>query len=87
MRRTIASILTLSLFFSFLLAVVVGLMVFFGELSLGVAVGIVILINGVMLLVSPLINDLIYRFFGSGEPLDNGRIGLIGYGKLRRIIT
>lgn len=63
MRRTLASLFTLSLLFSFLLAVVVGLMVFFGELSLGVAVVIVILFNGVMLLVSPYINDFIYRFF------------------------
>jgi len=38
MRRTIASLFTLSLLFSFLLAVVIGLMVLFGELSLGLAV-------------------------------------------------
>jgi len=63
MRRTIASLCTLSLLFSFLLAIVIGLMVLFGELSLGLAIVAVILINGVMLLVSPFINDLIYRFF------------------------
>lgn len=38
-------------------------MVFFGELSLGLAVVLVLVINGVMLLVGPFINDLIYRFF------------------------
>ena len=63
MRRAIASLFTLSLLFSFLLAVVLGLMVFFGELSLGLAVVLVLVINGVMLLVGPFINDLIYRFF------------------------
>ncbi len=47
----------------FLLAVVIGLIVFFGQLSLRLAVAAVIVTNAVMLLVSPYINDFMYRFF------------------------
>jgi Zn-dependent protease with chaperone function len=60
MRRGLATLLTLGLLFSFLLAVVVGLMLFVGIVSLPVAVVAVVGINVAILLVSPWINDLIY---------------------------
>lgn len=60
MRRGLATLVTLSLLFSFLLAVVVGLMLYVGFVSLPLAVALVVAINVGTLLVSPWINDLIY---------------------------
>lgn len=60
MRRGLATLFTLGLLFSFLLAVVVGVMLFFGVVDLPVAVVLVVLINLVTLLVSPWFNDLVY---------------------------
>ena len=60
MRRAIATLLTLGLLFSALLAVVVGLMLFTGFVSLPVAVALTVLINLAVLLLSPWLNDRIY---------------------------
>lgn len=62
MRRGIATLFTLTLLFSFLLVVVLGLMLAVGLVSLPVAVGLTVLLNVVMLLVSPWINDRIYEW-------------------------
>lgn len=62
MRRALATLFTLGMLFSFLLAVVVGLLLFAGVFSLSVAVAIVVLINVVMLLVGPWFNDRIYNW-------------------------
>jgi Zn-dependent protease with chaperone function len=62
MRRAVATVLTLGLLSGFVLAVVLGLMVAFGTVSLGVAVLAVVLFNGFLLLVSPTINDFVYRW-------------------------
>jgi Zn-dependent protease with chaperone function len=62
MRRAFATLLTLGLLFSFLLAVVLGLMLYVGIVSLPVAIAVVVIVNVVTLLVSPWINDLIYRW-------------------------
>lgn len=63
MRRGFATLLTLGLLFTFLLAVVVGLMLYAGVVSLPVAVAVVVVINVVVLLVSPRVNDFIYAWF------------------------
>lgn len=63
MRRALATLFTLGLLFSFLLAVVVGLMLFAGVIDLGVAVALVLLVNLVTLLVGPWFNDFLYRWF------------------------
>jgi Zn-dependent protease with chaperone function len=60
MRRGLATLFTLSLLCSFLLAVVVGLMLFLGVFDLAVAVVLVLVINGLILLVGPWVNDRIY---------------------------
>lgn len=60
MRREVASLVTLSLLFSFLLAVVLGMMLYVGTVSLPVAVVAAIVVNVAILLVSPWINDQIY---------------------------
>lgn len=60
MRRGFATFLTVGLLFSFLLAVVLGMMLYVGAVSLPIAVAAVIVINVVTLFVSPWINDLVY---------------------------
>lgn len=60
MRRGIATLFTLGVLFSFLLAVVLGLMLFAGFVSLPVAVALTVLINVGVLLVSPWLNDRLY---------------------------
>lgn len=62
MRRALATVLTLGLLSSFVFAVIVGLMLAFGTVSLGVAVALVVLFNFGMLLISPRINDFVYRW-------------------------
>jgi len=70
MRRALATALTLGLLSSFVLAVVLGLMLAFGTVSLPVAVALVVLFNFGMLLVSPRINDLLYRWLYDMEWVD-----------------
>jgi len=70
MRRGLATLLTLGTLFTFLLAVVVGLMLYVGFVSLPIAVALVVLVNVVTLLVSPWINDLIYRWLYDLEWVD-----------------
>ncbi|MXR51821.1 M48 family metalloprotease [Halovenus sp. WSH3] len=62
MRRGIATILTLGLLSGFLLAIILGLMIALGTVSLGVAVLAVVLINALVLFVGPWFNDLLYRW-------------------------
>lgn len=62
MRRALATVLTLGLLSSFVFAVVLGLMLAFGTVSLPVAIALVVLFNFGMLLVSPRINDFVYRY-------------------------
>lgn len=70
MRRGLATLLTLGTLFTFLLAVVVGLMLYVGFVSLPLAVALVVLVNVVTLLVSPWVNDLIYRWLYDLEWVD-----------------
>lgn len=70
MRRAFATVLTLGLLSSFVFAVVVGLMLAFGTLSLPVAVALVVLFNFGMLLVSPRVNDFVYRWLYDMEWVD-----------------
>jgi Zn-dependent protease with chaperone function len=70
MRRGIATLLTLGLLFSFLLAVVLGLMLYVDLVSLPLAVALVIVLNVVTLLVSPRVNDLIYGWLYDVEWVD-----------------
>lgn len=60
MRRGLASLLTLGLLFSFLLAVVLGLMLYVGFVNLPLAIALVVLANAAVLFVGPWINDLLY---------------------------
>ena len=62
MGLRLASAFTLALLGSFLFAVIVGLMLFFEVVSLTVAVGAVIVVNLLVWLVSPRINDFMYRY-------------------------
>lgn len=62
MRRGLATLSTLRLRSGFLLAIILGLMLAFDAVSLGVAVVFVILINLATLLVGPWINDFICRW-------------------------
>lgn len=62
MRRFLATVLTLGLLSGFVFAVVLGLLVAFGAVNLGLAVAAVVLFNAVMLLVGPTLNDFLYRF-------------------------
>ena len=70
MRRALATVLTLGLLSSFVFAVVVGLMLAFGTVSLPVAIGLVVLFNFGMLLISPRINDFVYRWLYDMEWVD-----------------
>lgn len=60
MRRGFATLLTLGLLVSGLLVIVLALMLYFGVVSLPLAVAVVIGVNLFMLLVSPWFNDLLY---------------------------
>lgn len=60
MHSGLATLFTLGLLFSFLHAVVVGLMLFVGVLNLTVAAAAVVVINVLILLVSPWFDDRIY---------------------------
>lgn len=62
MRRLLGTLLTLALLSGFLLTIVLGLMVAFDVVSLGVAVAVVVLFNLLILLVGPRLNDFIYRW-------------------------
>lgn len=64
--------MTVGLLFSFLLAVVLGLVLFVGPVSLPAAVVAVIVINVVTLLVSPWVNDLIYHWLYDVERVSPG---------------
>jgi Zn-dependent protease with chaperone function len=70
MRRALATVLTLGLLSSFVFAVVVGLMLAFGTVSLAIAIALVVLFNFGMLLVSPRINDFVYRYLYDMEWVD-----------------
>ncbi|MFB6311689.1 MAG: M48 family metalloprotease [Salinirussus sp.] len=60
MRRALATILTLGLLSTFLFAVILGIMLAFGVISLPVAAVLVVVLNLIILLVSPTINDFVY---------------------------
>ena len=62
MRRGLATIATLALLSTFLFAIVLGLMVAFGVVSLPLAAALVVALNFGILLVSPTINDFLYRW-------------------------
>lgn len=62
MGLRLASAVTLGLLGSFLFAVIVGLMLFFEAVSLGVALGLVVAVNFLVWLVSPRINDFMYSY-------------------------
>jgi hypothetical protein len=79
MRRGLATLFTLGLLFSFLLAVVLGLMLFVGIVSLPVAVAVVIVVNVVTLLVSPWFNDLIYGWLYDVEWVSPTRLRVEGH--------
>jgi len=70
MRRGLATLFTLGLLFSFLLAVVVGLMLAVGFVSLPLAVLLVVLINAVMLFGGPWLNDRLYDWLYGVEWVD-----------------
>ena len=70
MRRALATVLTLGLLSSFVFAVILGLMLAFGTVSLPIAVALVVLFNFGMLLVSPRINDFLYRYLYDMEWVD-----------------
>jgi Zn-dependent protease with chaperone function len=70
MRRALATVLTLGLLSSFVFVVVVGLMLAFGTVSLPIAIALVVLFNFGMLLVSPRINDFVYRYLYDMEWVD-----------------
>jgi len=55
-------VFTLGLLGSFLFAVILGLMLFFEVVSLGIALGLVVLVNFLVWLVSPRVNGFIYRY-------------------------
>ena len=61
MRRALATVFTIGTLSTFALAAVLGLMLAVGQVSLGLAVAVVVLLNLLMLLVGPTVNDLIYR--------------------------
>lgn len=61
-RRTLATVLTLGLLSGFVFVVVLGLLLVFGVVDLGVAVAAVFLFNAVMLLVGPRLDDFLYRY-------------------------
>ena len=62
MRRAFATVLTLSILSGFLLAVILGLMLVFDIVSLGLALGLVVAFNLLVLLVGPRFNDFLYRW-------------------------
>lgn len=62
MGRVLATVLTIGLLSTFVFVVIVGLMLVFGVVSLAAAVVLVVLFNGLLLLVGPTVNDLIYRW-------------------------
>ena len=62
MRRAFATLFTLSLLSGFLLAIVLGLMLVFDVVSLGLALAVVVLFNLLILLVGPRLNDFLYRW-------------------------
>lgn len=62
MGRVLATVLTLALLSGFVFAVIVGLMLAFGVVSLAVAVVLVVAFNGLLLLVGPTLNDFVYRW-------------------------
>ncbi len=62
MRTTLASVVTLGVLSAFLVTAILGVMMFIGFISLPLALLGVIIINVVMWLVSPKINDFVYRF-------------------------
>lgn len=70
MRRTLATVLTLGLLSGMLFALIVALMLIAGVVEFGLAVVLVVLFNLVMLLVSPTINDLVYRWLYDLEWVD-----------------
>lgn len=63
----LASFLTLGLLSSFLFAVIPGFMLAFGFVSLTIAATLVVPLNLVILLVSPIINDFVYRWLSNLE--------------------
>lgn len=62
MGLRLASTVTLGLLGGFLFVVILGLMLFFEVVSLGFALGAVVVFNLLIWLVSPWINDFMYRF-------------------------
>jgi len=60
MGLRLASAFTLALLGGFLFAVILGLMLFFEVVSLTVALGAVVVVNLIVWLVSPRINDFMY---------------------------
>lgn len=62
MRRLLATVLTLSLLTGMLFAVVLALKLVAGFVSLPIALLAVLVLNVVTLLISPWVNDFVYRW-------------------------
>lgn len=62
MRRAFATVMTLGILSGFLFAVILGLMLVFDVVSLGLALGLVVAFNLLVLLVGPRFNDFLYRW-------------------------
>jgi Zn-dependent protease with chaperone function len=62
MRRALATVATLGMLSGFLFAIVLGFMVTVGTVSIVAAVALVVVFNFAILLVSPTLNDFLYRW-------------------------
>jgi Zn-dependent protease with chaperone function len=73
-RLFFASLITFGLLISMVIGVVLAAMVSLGEVNLGLAIGLTIVINLVIWLISPWLSDLTLRWFNKLEFLDDADV-------------